>query len=89
MSLFMSKQVRNFWKKPIQRQISLGRWGTIVSDDNKNKKNTDKSIEFNIDNANHDHCGSELCNKQVKPIKKNEYERFKFIIDDEHYPYII
>ena len=52
------------------------------------KKNTAKrykSIEFNIDNANNDHCGSELCSKQ-KVKKENEIISF---FDDEYYPYYL
>ena len=77
---------KKIWKKPIEKGIILGRWNTVISDDEINIEKKNKYIEFNIDNANHDHCGSELCNKE---IKKSDYQRFKFIYDDEHYPYII
>ena len=36
----------------------LGRWATI---DTELNKNYNKSINFNIDSANHINCGSELC----------------------------
>ena len=43
-------------------QPLLGRWSTINPESKKNYK---KSIDFNIDAANHDHCGSELCRKNI------------------------
>ena len=72
--------VRRFSNKTTSK-IILGRWGTISPEFNKNYK---KSIDFNIDSANHDHCGSELCNKIKHPQKK--YVIFK---DEEIFPYII
>ena len=77
---------KKIWKKPVQRNIILGRWNTVFSDDEKNDNKTNKYIEFNIDNANHDHCGSEICNKK---ITKSNYKIFKNIYEDEYYPYII
>jgi hypothetical protein len=41
--------------------IKLGRWDT-----NFNKQNIDKRVDW----SNHDHCGSELCDKPV--IIKNK-----------------
>ena len=41
-------------------------------------------IDFNIDSANHDHCGSELCN-DIKHSKK----KYKIFEDEEMFPYII
>jgi len=83
MSLFLRYSI---WKKPVHKSIFLGRWGTIIDDKEKNTVKRDKSIEFNIDNANNDHCGSELCTKQE--IKKNTKD-LKFFFDNEYYPYII
>jgi len=48
-------------------QPLLGRWSTINPESKKNYK---KSIDFNIDSANHDHCGSELCNKSQTKRRK-------------------
>lgn len=87
MSFNFIKHTNNMWKRPLKNKIYLGRWGTIVTDNSETNQKRDKSIEFNIDNANHDHCGSELCVK--KDVKKSDYQKFKFIFDDEHYPYII
>lgn len=57
--------------KRTKGNILLGRWSTISSENNKvNDKKFKESIDFNIDSANHDHCGSELCNK-IKNNKKN------------------
>jgi len=87
MSLFIRYSI---WKKATNKGMFLGRWGTIIDDKEKNTVKRDKSIEFNIDNANHDHCGSELCSKQeVKKEVKKEEKEMKFLFDDEHYPYII
>ena len=86
----MASYLVNLTKKirltPSQRNLGLGRWGTILNDNEQNSIKREKSIEFNIDNANHDHCGSELCNKQ-EIIKKEKKQTFMF--DDEYYPYII
>ena len=37
----------------------LGRWRNISPEISKNYND---NINFNIDSANQDHCGSELCN---------------------------
>ena len=80
--------IRNIASKITKRtrdNILLGRWSTISSENNKvTEKNFKKSIDFNIDSANHDHCGSELCN-EIKNNKKN----YKFFEDEEMFPYII
>tara|TARA_B100000035_G_C20724402_1_gene432676 strand:+ start:161 stop:397 length:237 start_codon:yes stop_codon:yes gene_type:complete len=73
--------VRRFSNKTTQK-IMLGRWATIDSELNKNYN---KSINFNIDSANHDHCGSELCTNKIK-IKTKKNIIFK---DEEMFPYII
>ena len=73
--------VRRFSNKTTSK-IMLGRWGNINSELNKNY---DKSINFNIDSANHDHCGSELCTKKIK-IKTKKNIIFK---DEEMFPYIL
>jgi|TARA_B110001450_G_scaffold204552_1_gene194254 hypothetical protein len=67
-------------------QPLLGRWSTINPESKKNYK---KSIDFNIDSANHDHCGSELCRKtqtknEIKTIKKNTR-----LNEEDMYPYIL
>ena len=61
-------------------KIMLGRWRNISPEISKNY---DENIHFNIDSANHDHCGSELCNK-IK-VKKNNII-FK---EEEMFPYIL
>lgn len=86
MSQSFLRYSKNLWKKSNNKGMFLGRWGTIIDDKEKNTVKRDKSIEFNIDNANHDHCGSELCSKQE--VKKEKKE-MKFFFDDEYYPYII
>ena len=40
--------------------LKLGRWNTVIQNNNDNYKNY---IDKNIDWANHDHCGSEICEK--------------------------
>ena len=85
MSHLFLRYSKNIWKKPNQKGMFLGRWGTIIDDKDINHTKRNKSIEFNIDNANHDHCGSELCSKQE--VKKEE-KKLQFFFDDE-YPYII
>tara|TARA_B100000035_G_scaffold281230_1_gene261985 strand:+ start:323 stop:565 length:243 start_codon:yes stop_codon:yes gene_type:complete len=79
--------IRNIASKITKRtrnNILLGRWSTISSENNKvTEKKFKRSIDFNIDSANHDHCGSELCN-EIKN-KKN----YKFFEDEEMFPYII
>tara|TARA_S200000501_G_C20368335_1_gene545076 strand:+ start:298 stop:576 length:279 start_codon:yes stop_codon:yes gene_type:complete len=44
-----------FKKKNIP--LKLGRWNTVI------QQNDNNYIEKNIDWANHDHCGSEICEK--------------------------
>lgn len=71
--------------KRTKGNILLGRWSTISSENNKvNDKKFKKGIDFNIDSANHDHCGSELCNE----IKNNK-KKYKFFEDEEMVAYII
>ena len=67
----MIRSLANKITKKTKDNILLGRWSTISSENNKvNDKKFKKSIDFNIDSANHDHCGSELCN-DIKHSKKN------------------
>tara|TARA_B100000073_G_C23394828_1_gene436661 strand:- start:275 stop:499 length:225 start_codon:yes stop_codon:yes gene_type:complete len=43
-------------------QAPLGRWGAIIRNtktDNSNLR--EKSVDFNSNWANHDHCGAEAC----------------------------
>lgn len=71
--------------KKTKGNILLGRWSTISNEKSKiNYKKFKQNIDFNIDSANHDHCGSELCNK-IKN-KKNIYTVFK---DEEMFPYLL
>ena len=49
--------------------LKLGRWNTIKE---QNNKNSIISIEKNIDWANHDHCGSEICEKYFDKYFINE-----------------
>ena len=49
-----------FFKKS-NKATPLGRWGTIVSDNLKNEFTREKSIDFNSNWSNHDHCGAESC----------------------------
>jgi len=87
----MSKRLLNIMKltKSDTTKI-LGRWNTIV-DLNKNR-DINKDIERNCDWANHDHCGGELCTKQVIIENKNKKINKKTIDDmkyDDIYPFII
>lgn len=53
----------------------LGRWGTIATDDRDNTIQREKSIQFNSNWSNHDHCGGEICqNPQVDKDKINKKE---------------
>lgn len=65
--------------KQSSKATPLGRWGAIVSDNLKNEFTREKSIDFNSNWSNHDHCGAESCqivipNKDEKESnsKKNE-----------------
>ena len=49
-----------FFKKS-SKTTPLGRWGAIVSDNLKNEFTREKSIDFNSNWSNHDHCGAESC----------------------------
>ena len=85
----MSKLLFSIMKFPKKSNSkSLGRWNTIV-DLNKNR-DISKDIELNCDWANHDHCGGELCSKQVIITNKNNNKKtlddMKF---DEIYPFIL
>lgn len=51
--------------RPKKLQLKLGRWSTINIENNNSKKDIQKQIETNVNWANHDHCGSELCKLQV------------------------
>ena len=52
----------------------LGRWGTIINEQNNNTLQREKSIEFNSDWSNHDHCGGEVCQNIaiIKNIDKDD-----------------
>lgn len=81
----MIRNIANKITKKTKGNILLGRWSTISSENNKvNDKKFKKSIDFNIDSANHDHCGSELCNEI-----KNSKKKYKIFKDEEMFPYII
>ena len=66
----------------------LGRWSTIKNIDVPENK-TESAIEKNVDWANHDHCGGELCQipsnekDQKNNHKNNTYEM------DFYLPYIL
>ena len=47
----------------------LGRWSTIKNI-NVPENKTESTIEKNVDWANHDHCGGELC--QIPDNKKDD-----------------
>lgn len=73
-------------------QPLLGRWATINPE---SKKDYTKSINFNIDSSNHDHCGSELCNKgQTKnktksKIKNKVLQKYGILNEEDMLPYIL
>ena len=60
-----------FFKKS-SKSTPLGRWGAIVSDNLKNEFTREKSIDFNSNWSNHDHCGAESC--QIVIPNKDEKE---------------
>jgi len=60
-----------FFKKS-SKSTPLGRWGAIVSDNLKNDFTREKSIDFNSNWSNHDHCGAESC--QIVIQNKDEKE---------------
>ena len=71
-----------FFKKS-SKSTPLGRWGAIVSDNLKNEFTREKSIDFNSNWSNHDHCGAESCqiiiqNKdEKKQIIKQQQTKLK------------
>lgn len=86
----MFRKLSSIIRKQRKGNILLGRWSTIITDNYSNPKNN-VAIDFNIDSANHDHCGGELCNSEIKQkviIGKKEIT-MKNIYFDEMYPYII
>jgi hypothetical protein len=75
-----------FGRETSKKTMLLGRWSTILNDDNKDKN---ESITFNIDSANHDHCGSEICNSvAVKETKKKDKKNFN-MSESDMFPYIM
>ncbi len=77
------------FNRQAKKSILLGRWSTILKDDDKDKND---SITFNIDSANHDHCGSELCKNVVlkkTPNTKNIQKRNFNMSENDMFPYII
>ena len=52
----------------------LGRWGAIVSDNLKNEFTREKSIDFNSNWSNHDHCGAESCQIVIPNEKETNNE---------------
>ena len=52
----------------------LGRWSTIKNIDVPENK-TESTIEKNVDWANHDHCGGELC--QMPGNQKDDKDNHK------------
>tara|TARA_B100000123_G_C25531362_1_gene341105 strand:+ start:201 stop:443 length:243 start_codon:yes stop_codon:yes gene_type:complete len=75
--------LKNFLKK--QNPVKLGRWN--ITYDNA-------TLEKKINWANHDHCGSELCdkhfidNQEKKTEKKKEKKKEKKIEEDKQMYYI-
>lgn len=51
--------------RPKKLQLKLGRWSAINIENKNRKKDIEKQIETNVNWANHDHCGGELCKLQV------------------------
>ena len=76
------------FNRQAKKSILLGRWSTILNDDDKDKN---ESITFNIDSANHDHCGSELCKNVVLKTRntKNIQKRNFNMSENDIFPYII
>ena len=58
--------LRNLFKK--QYPVKLGRWNIIYDNEIIDKK---------INCANHDHCGSELCDKHFISKKENNMKKEK------------
>ncbi len=86
--LLMSKLLKMFGRETSKKTMLLGRWSTIFTDSEYENKNSD-SITFNIDSANHDHCGSEICKSvAVKETKKKDKKNFN-MTESDMYPYII
>lgn len=77
--------IRNLFKRK-NLQPKLGRWGVTYE-----KPVLDKRINW----ANHDHCGSEVCekhftkNKEVEKKKKNNTEASSSKKDDDDDDYYI
>ena len=84
----MSKLLRMFGRDTSSKKtMLLGRWSTIFTDSEHEIKNSE-SITFNIDSANHDHCGSEICKSVVVKETKKENNNFN-MTENEMFPFII
>ena len=89
----MFRKLSSIIRNQRKSNMLLGRWSTIMTDNYSNPKNN-VAIDFNIDSANHDHCGGELCNSEIKIkqkiiVGKKKDTTTKSIYNDEMYPYII
>ena len=77
-----------FGRETSKKSMLLGRWSTVFTDSEHENKNSE-SITFNIDSANHDHCGSEICKsvvvKETKKEKKNNFN----MTENEMFPFIL
>tara|TARA_Y100000816_G_C25544299_1_gene295067 strand:- start:30 stop:284 length:255 start_codon:yes stop_codon:yes gene_type:complete len=84
----MFKIAKMFGRETSKKSMLLGRWSTVFTDSEHENKNSE-SITFNIDSANHDHCGSEICKsvvvKETKKEKKNNFN----MTENEMFPFIL
>ena len=75
--------IRNQIMRRSIRKFNLGRWGTIRND-NSHEPHVENTIKKNVDWANHDHCGGELCKT---PNNENNSEQD---YEDSYYlPYVM
>ena len=58
--------------RPKKLQLKLGRWSAINIENKNRKKDIEKQIETNVNWANHDHCGGELCRLKVDESHKDK-----------------
>lgn len=74
--------------RPKQMQLKLGRWSAINIENKNCKKDIEKQIETNVNWANHDHCGSELCRLKGDESNNDKKKSLNEISDVEMLAYI-